>query len=164
VERVRSYDSPDQARRDFDGPGLDPICDHCPFATACWGVAAPGRSVQSAIVHNDTDRAQALEEYVKGHELESAGKKAKAFARKKLEGSPAGIYGRNELNWTGGKKKKETDVQAMVDLHEDADLVVPMIPDEKAMVATLKKAGLPVPEREGTTTTPLTISIKPVKA
>jgi hypothetical protein len=121
--------------------------------------------VQSAIVHDDADRAQALEEYVKGHELESAGKKAKAFARKKLEGSPAGIYGSNELGWIGGKMKRATDVQAMVDLYEEtAGLVVPMIPDEKAMVSTLKEAGLPVPEREIAATTPLTISVKPVKA
>ncbi|MFF3493754.1 PD-(D/E)XK nuclease family protein [Streptomyces sp. NPDC002795] len=165
VQGVRELTSPEQARRDFDGPGLDAICDYCPFRTACWGLPErPGAPVQTILVHDDADRAHALQEYVRGHELETEGKKVKAKARKMIDGSPAGIYGPNELAWTGGNPKRVADVEAMVDLHEEADLVVPMVPNEKAMVANLKAAGLPIPEKTTTAKTPTTINIKPVRA
>ncbi|MFC8895815.1 hypothetical protein [Streptomyces cinereoruber] len=164
VENVRDLPSPEQARRDFDGPGLDAICDNCAFMTACWGVPAPGRTVQSAIVHTDADREQALAEYVKGHELESAGKKAKKFARAKLDGAPEGIYGSNELLWSGGNPTAEPDVEAMVDLYETEGLEVPMVPDEKRMISVLKEAGLPIPERKTGRTTAVSINVKPVRS
>ncbi|MEW1700374.1 hypothetical protein [Streptomyces sp. NPDC091278] len=164
VENVRDLASPEQARRDFDGPGLDVICDNCAFMTACWGVPAPGRMVQSALVHTDADRAQALEEYVQAHELESQGKKAKKLARAKLDGAQAGIYGRNELLWSGGNPVFEPDVEAMVDLYETEDLEVPMVPDQKRMVSVLKAAGLAVPERRTGRTTAVSINVKPVRS
>ena len=164
VQRVRELNSPEQGRRDFDGPGLDAICDYCPFVTACWGLPErPGQAVQSVLIHNDADRARALADYVRGHELESEGKRFKTLARKKIDGSPAGVYGANELAWTGGNPKWVVDVQAMIDQHEEAEIPVPMVPDERAMIANLKAAGLPVPETKTAQTTPTTINVRAVK-
>ncbi|MFD7769875.1 PD-(D/E)XK nuclease family protein [Streptomyces sp. NPDC059787] len=164
VQRVLELDSPEQARRDFDGPGLDAICDHCPFMTACWGLPEqPGAPVQTTLIHDDADRAKALADYVRGHELETEGKKIKKKARAMLSTSPAGAYGRNELAWGGESPKWEVDVQGMVDLHEDADIPVPMVPDEDRMIDNLKAAGLAVPEVKTSETTPRTIIVRPFK-
>lgn len=86
VQRVRELKSPEEGRRDFDGPGLDAICDHCPFMTACWGLPeSPGAAVQTVLIHDDADRAKALAEYVTGHELALQGNRMKALARKKVD-------------------------------------------------------------------------------
>ncbi|WP_127356474.1 PD-(D/E)XK nuclease family protein [Actinacidiphila soli] len=165
VQRVRELNSPEEGRRDFDGPGLDAICDHCPFMTACWGLPkSPGAAVQTVLIHDDADRTKALEEYVRGHELETEGKRMKGLARKKVDLSPAGVYGANELVWLGGNDVWAGDVQAMVDLHESAGLTVPMVPDEKAMVANLKAAGVAVPERKTGKVTSKTINVRAYKA
>lgn len=165
VQRVRELKSPEEGRRDFDGPGVDAICDHCPFMTACWGLPQqPGAAVQTVLIHDDADRAQALADYVRGHELELQGKAMKKLARKKVDLSEAGVYGANELVWLGGNDVWSGDLQAMVDLHESAGLTVPMVPDEKRMVATLKEAGLAVPERKTAQKTPKTINVRAYKA
>ncbi|MET7522579.1 PD-(D/E)XK nuclease family protein [Streptomyces sp900116325] len=165
VQRVRELKSPEEGRRDFDGPGLDAICDHCPFMTACWGLPeSPGAAVQTVLIHDDADRTKALAEYVTGHELALQGNRMKALARKKVDLSPAGVYGANELVWTGGNDVWSGDLQAMVDLHESAGLTVPMVPDEKRMVANLKEAGLAVPERKTAQKTPRTINVRAYKA
>ncbi|MDX3766423.1 MULTISPECIES: PD-(D/E)XK nuclease family protein [unclassified Streptomyces] len=165
VQRVRELKSPEEGRRDFDGPGLDAICDHCPFMTACWGPPeSPGAAVQTVLIHDDVDRAQALAEYVQGHELALQGNRMKALARKKVDLSPAGVYGANELAWLGGNDVWSGDLQAMVDLHESAGLTVPMVPDEKRMVANLKEAGLAVPEKKTAQKTPKTINVRAYKA
>ncbi|WP_330306257.1 MULTISPECIES: PD-(D/E)XK nuclease family protein [unclassified Streptomyces] len=165
VQRVRELNSPEEGRRDFDGPGVDAICDHCPFMTACWGMPKqPGTPVQTVLIHNDADRAQALADYVRGHELETEGKKIKKLARAKIDTSPAGAYGANELWWGGGNPKWDIDVEAMVDVHDEAGIPVPMVPDEKRMVDNLKAAGLAVPEKRSAETTPKTIIVRPFKA
>ncbi|MDX2849272.1 hypothetical protein PV342_12535 [Streptomyces sp. PA03-3a] len=165
VQRVRELNSPEEARRDFDGPGVDAMCDYCPFVTACWGLPnPPGTPVQTVLIHDDADRTQALADYVRGHELETEGKKIKKLARAKIDTSPAGVYGANELAWGGNNAKWDVDLQAMVDVHEEAGLTVPMVPDEKRMVDNLKAAGLAVPEKRSAQTTPRTIIVRPFKA
>ncbi|MEU4095515.1 PD-(D/E)XK nuclease family protein [Streptomyces sp. NPDC026673] len=165
VQRVRELNSPEEARRDFDGPGVDAMCDYCPFVTACWGLPnPPGTPVQTVLIHDDADRAQALADYVRGHELETEGKKVKKLARAKIDTSLAGVYGGNELAWGGNNAKWDVDLQAMVDVHEEAGLTVPMVPDEKRMVDNLKAAGLAVPEKRSAQTTPRTIIVRPFKA
>jgi len=165
VEQVHKLPSPEAARRDFDGPGLDAVCDYCPFRTACWGVPArPGIPVQTNLVHDDKDREQALADYVAGAEQEKAGKRVKDLARKKLDNSAAGDYGPNRLKWQGGNPQKATDVQAMVDLHEEARIPVPMIPDAARMEKNLKDAGIAVPQRENGKLTSRSISVSPVPA
>ncbi|WP_328404021.1 hypothetical protein OHS70_34315 [Streptomyces sp. NBC_00390] len=164
VDRVRETGHPEEMKRDFDGPGLAPICDHCPFLTACWPGTAPGVPVQAALIHDDGDRAQALIDYVRGHELTSSGDKIKKLARKKLDQSPAGIYGPNELSWGGENDAEEPDVQAMVDLHELADIPVPMAPDADKMIKNLKAASLAVPMRKTGKKTARIIRVSPAAA
>ncbi|MEV0444966.1 PD-(D/E)XK nuclease family protein [Streptomyces spectabilis] len=161
VERVREASDPEDMPRDFNGPGLDTICDYCPFRSKCWPGTAPGVPEQTQLIHDDADRAQALADYVKGHELVSEGDRIKKFARKKLDRSPAGIYGPNKLSWRGGNDEEKDDVEGMVDLHEVAGIPVPMKPDADRMAKNLKAAGLPVPRRKTGRKTPAVISIAP---
>ncbi|MFI9149457.1 PD-(D/E)XK nuclease family protein [Streptomyces sp. NPDC053367] len=161
VERVRESQSPEDMPRDFHGPGLDAICDYCPFRSLCWPGAAPGVPEQTALIHNDADREQALIEYVQGHELASEGNRIKNFARKKLDQSPPGVYGSNRLSWRGGNDEEKDDVEAMVDLHEIAGIPVPMQPDADRMVKNLKEAGLPIPRRKTGRKTAPVISVGP---
>lgn len=161
VERVRETSDPEEMPRDFNGPGLDTICDYCPFRSLCWPGTAPGAPEQTALIHNDADREQALIDYVKGHELVSEGDRIKKFARKKLDRSPAGVYGPNRLSWRGGNEEERDDVEAMVDLHEIAGIPVPMKPDTDRMVKNLKAAGLAVPRRKTGKKTALVINVGP---
>lgn len=147
VERVLEAESPEELRRDHDGPGLSKVCDNCPFVTACWPEVAPGAAAQTSLIHDDADRARALVAYVKAHERWRAADKEKKVLRKMLDASPEGNYGDNHLGWSGGNDKDETDVPAMVDMFENADLVVPMVPDAEAMVALLRRAGFVIPVR-----------------
>lgn len=161
VERVRETKDPEEMPRDFHGPGLDAICDYCPFRSLCWPGTAPGVPEQTALIHNDADREQALIDYVRGHELASEGERIKKFARKKLDLSPAGIYGPNKLSWRGGNDEEKDDVEAMVDLHEVAGIPVPMTPDTNRMVKNLKAAGLAIPRKKTGKKTPTIINIAP---
>ena len=164
VQRVTEYGGPQEATRSFDGPGLDAVCDYCRFRTACWGEPrTPGGPVQTVLVHDDADRAAALAQYVRGHEMETAGKKVKALARKMLDDSPPGVYGDNELRWTGGNDATpKPDPQAMVERFDELNVTVPMVPNEKAMVTALTTAGIAVPTKAAGKTA-RAIKISPVK-
>ncbi|MGW6393298.1 PD-(D/E)XK nuclease family protein [Streptomyces sp. NPDC055103] len=161
VERVRETTDPEQMPRDFNGPGLDAICDYCPFRSLCWPEVEPGAPEQTALIHSDADREQALIDYVKGHELSAEGDRIKKFARKKLDRSPEGVYGPNRLSWRGGNDGEEDDLEAMVDLHELAGLPVPMAPDTNRMIKNLNAAGLPAPRRKTGRKTPRVINVGP---
>ncbi|MGW0731702.1 PD-(D/E)XK nuclease family protein [Streptomyces sp. NPDC002851] len=164
VDRVLEAASPEELSRDHDGPGLSVICDNCPFAEACWPVSAPGVPAQTVLVHDDADRAQALADYVRGHEMYREGERLKKKARATLHDSAEGNYGSNHLGWSGGNPKEEVDVPAMVERFEDADLVVPMVPDKDAMIDTLRRAGMVVPRRNAAgQKTPRTIRVSPAR-
>lgn len=164
VDRVLEAASPEELRRDHDGPGLSVICDNCPFRETCWPDVAPGRPAQTILVHDDSDRAQALAEYVRGHEMYREGKRLKEVARAMLDDSPEGNYGANHLGWNGGNPKDEVDVPTMVERFEDADLVVPLLPDTPRMVDVLRRAGMTVPMRKaGGQKTPLSIKVSPAR-
>jgi hypothetical protein len=161
VQNVVELADPEQARRDFDGPGLDIICDNCPWRTACWGLPQwPGAPVQANLIHDDADRAAALADYVRGREMVAEGRKIQKLARAKLDGAPPGRYGANVLGWKGGNDKDEPNPEALVDLFETANLPVPMWPHVSQMVKTLERAGLPVPLRKSHDKTPKTIDVK----
>ncbi|WP_406172271.1 PD-(D/E)XK nuclease family protein [Streptomyces sp. NBC_00996] len=147
VQQVRAAATPEELPRTFEGPGLSAICDHCPFKTACWGSVAAGRRPQSILIHDDADRAAALEEYVEVTAEMKPLKERLKFLRAKLDGSDAGVYGDNVLTWSGGNPTKVDDVDAMAALYRRAGLEVPMAPDASAMRAQLKAAGIPVPVR-----------------
>ncbi|WP_042426748.1 PD-(D/E)XK nuclease family protein [Streptacidiphilus anmyonensis] len=160
VEQVRGFEDPDTALRDFDGPGLDGTCDHCPFRTRCWPPAdPPGAAPQSVLVRDDADRATALADYERGQQLESRGGHIRKLARAKLDASPPGIYGDHQLTWTGGNAKREPDTEAMLRLFREAGLPIPTTPDLSAMTAQLKAAGVAVPERDSRSRTPRTINV-----
>ncbi|MEV4741778.1 PD-(D/E)XK nuclease family protein [Streptomyces sp. NPDC049555] len=161
VDRVLEADSPEELRRDHDGPGLPTktLCDFCPWASACWPGAAPGRPVQTALVHDDRERAELLAAYVRDRERISAARKRQEVRRAMLDDSAAGVYGGNRLVWTGGNDAEEPDVQALIDKFDEAELTVPMVPDVARMVATARRAGVVVPMRKTANKTPRAISI-----
>lgn len=125
---------PEAASRDLDGPGLSVICDQCPFATACWGVPArPDAPVQANLITGRPDVEQALADYHRFRELESAARAGKALARAKLDSSEAGQYGDFVLGWTGGKappagKVGPPDLPAIEALFAAAGIEMPRIP------------------------------------
>ncbi|MBC9724938.1 PD-(D/E)XK nuclease family protein [Streptomyces sp. TRM68367] len=147
VEQVRAAETPEDLPRTFPGPGLSAICDNCPFKTACWGPAIAGHRPQSMLIHDDAERERALAEYVEVTEQIKPLKDRLKVLRAKLDGSEAGVYGDNELSWSGGNPTKVDDVDAMVALFKQAGLPVPMTPDTTVMKAQLTAAGLPVPVR-----------------
>ena len=164
VDRVLEAGTPEELPRDHDGPGLSAVCDNCPFREACWPNVPPGMPAQTILVHDDADRAKALADYVRGHEMYREGKRLKEAARAMLEDSPEGNYGDNHLGWSGGNPKQEVDVHAMVERFEDADLVVPMLPDTARMVEILRRAGMPVPMRKAAgQKTPRSIKVSPAR-
>ncbi|MEV4557216.1 PD-(D/E)XK nuclease family protein [Kitasatospora sp. NPDC049285] len=163
VERVLEVTDPEELPRDHDGPGLAATCDFCPWLTACWGQTGPGIPVQTLLVKDDDDRVRALADYVRGHELETAGKKVKKLARAMLDQTKADTYGANVLSWSGGNPIKEPDKEAMVDLYDDASVPVPMVPDVDTMVAFLKQEGIAVPMRLTGKRTARSINVKPAR-
>ncbi len=163
LTRVAETKSPEEGRRDFLGPGLDAVCDHCPFATACWGIPAPGRPAQTTLIHDDKDVEQALIDYVEAHKPFAESKRAKDFARKKLDASKAGRYGPNILKWGGENPVEEPDLAKMIELFDDASLRIPQTEDVAKMVKILKAAGLPVPMRDTGRSSARTIRIVPYR-
>ncbi|MFE3196860.1 hypothetical protein [Embleya sp. NPDC059237] len=147
VQRVRESERPEDLRRDFPGPGLSPMCDQCPFRTACWGGAPPGRAPQSVLVSTDAERIEAIAEYMRASADAAAATARRDFARAKVDGMEAGRYGDLDLSWRGGNPQQGVDVEALVDWYELADLVVPLVPDVAEMKAVLKAAGIPIPRR-----------------
>ncbi|WP_370155921.1 PD-(D/E)XK nuclease family protein [Streptacidiphilus sp. EB129] len=161
VERIQCLPSPQWAPRGFAGPGIDAICDSCPFRSLCWPAAEPGRTPQSAQVHHDADREQALAQYAQGAELTRTGERLKKTARARLDGSPSGTYGPHRLAWTGGTPVREVDTGQLVDLYRRAGVHVPMRPDEVLMVDLAREAGLTIPQRTTDRRTPRTIKVLP---
>lgn len=147
VQQVRAAESPEDLPRTFPGPGLSAVCDNCPFKTACWGPVIAGQPPQSALVHGDAERARMLAEYVEVSEEIKPLKERLKILRTRLDGSEPGVYGDNELSWSGGNPSKTDDVDTMVGLFRKAGLPVPMTPDVGAMKAQLKAAGITAPVR-----------------
>lgn len=148
VERAIEAQTPEELRRDHDGPGLSAICDNCAFLSACWPDAPPGVPAQTLLISDDEDRARALDRYVRARERGREAEQVKKLVRAMVDASPEGNYGANHLGWEGGKEKDEADVEAMVGVFEDADLPVPMVPDQEAMVRIMRRAGMTVPMRK----------------
>ncbi len=161
LTRVSETKTPDEARRDFYGPGIDAACDYCPFVTACWGTPAPGRPAQTTLIHSDADVEQALIDYSAAHKPFSEAKRAKDFARKKVDASIAGRYGPNVLKWGGENPVETPDLAKMIELFDDAGLRVPQTEDTAKMVKILQAAGLPVPMRDTGRKTARTIRVVP---
>lgn len=147
VQQVRAAATPEELPRCFQGPGLSVVCDNCPFKTACWGPVAAGQRPQSILIHDDAEREKTLAEYVEVTEQIKPLKDRQKLLRAQLDGSEPGVYGDNELSWSGGNPTRVDDVDALVALYERAGLTVPMAPDVAVMKAELKAAGIPVPQQ-----------------
>ncbi|WP_459386225.1 PD-(D/E)XK nuclease family protein [Streptomyces sp. L500] len=162
VDQVLEAGSPEELSRDHDGPGLPTknLCDFCPWASACWPGTAPGRPVQTMLVHDDDHRAEVLTGYVRDRERISAAKKRQEKRRAMIDDSPEGVYGANRLGWGGGQEKEEPDIQALVDLFDEAEILVPLVPNVDQMVKIARRAGLVIPMRKAAgKKTPRTISV-----
>ncbi|MFE2346143.1 PD-(D/E)XK nuclease family protein [Kitasatospora cineracea] len=160
LQRVAETTHPEQARRDFLGPGIDAACDFCPFATACWGAPVNGRPVQANLVRTDEDVAEHLANYVAAHKQWAAADKEKTFARKSVDAAAAATYGANVLGW-GEKEKKEQrpDIKAMIEIFDTLGAPIPTVPDEDRMVKALVEAGIAVPMRTVVKRSPRRISV-----
>ncbi|MFD4394377.1 hypothetical protein [Kitasatospora sp. NPDC058478] len=149
LERITETEHPEQAPRTFYGPGIDAVCDYCPFATACWGKPKAGRPVQANLVHNREDVAVHLADYVDAHKDWVEAERIKKFVRKAVDGAAAGPYGRNVLAWRGEDKTAEQpDLKAMIELFDFLDAPIPTVPDAERMVRALVTAGIAVPTRK----------------
>ncbi|MFI8461745.1 hypothetical protein [Kitasatospora sp. NPDC085464] len=149
LQRITETKSPEDARRDFYGPGIDAVCDFCPFATACWGVPAAGRPVQANVVHTDADVAQKLADYTAAHEQWAAADRVKRFVRKAVDATPAGQYGSHVLGWRSSEgDHEEPDFRQIIELYDDLSVPIPTVPDKDRMVKALITAGIAVPIRK----------------
>ncbi|MCX4749250.1 hypothetical protein OG455_27720 [Kitasatospora sp. NBC_01287] len=161
LQRVSETEHPEQAHRDFLGPGIDAVCDYCPFATACWGASANGRPVQSNIVHNRADVAEQLADYVAAHRQWSEADRKKKFVRKAVDAAEEGRYGPNVLGWAGeDKTEQKPDVRAMIELFDTLGASIPTVPDADRMVRALMVAGIAVPMRNVVKRAPRRIDVR----
>lgn len=119
---------PEQVTRDGFGPDVSPICDFCPFLTACWGpqpYGPDGLTRQSMEVRDDPATEAALMAYDLRRAEEKAAKEAKAAHRAQLDGSPAGVYGDYKLTWSRKEPKEEPDAEAAIERLRELGEVIP---------------------------------------
>lgn len=132
IDQVTASESPDDLPRDCDGPGLSIICDNCPFRDLCWGPEIDGLPVQTQLIVEDADRTAALAKYHQGLEMTREGGALKDMAKAMVTGSDPAIYHHGseayKLTWSGGKLgAAKPDVDAMIELLEEADVDIPML-------------------------------------
>lgn len=95
VQQLADYaEDPDSAPRDERGPGLSPVCDHCPWLRQCWGEDAyPGTAgAQANLVRTDADALAALLDYDDAAQRARQAKKDKEFAVAKLSRTRFATY------------------------------------------------------------------------
>jgi len=113
------YDPGDLLPRTRSGPGLDKLCDRCPFRIHCWKMDEAeelGRSPQSLVelgqVPAEPDVIWAIEENVKAKALNGEADKLKKSTGLLIEGltpgryGPGGIWTIAEQNFGGGPNHK----------------------------------------------------------
>lgn len=89
---VLAAPDPDLLPRGGRGPGLDVMCDGCPWRSRCWGPDGQPVLLDEA-EHRDAAVESALAAYREASDRESAAKRDKEFYRSLLEGEPKGGYG-----------------------------------------------------------------------
>jgi hypothetical protein len=117
---------PEEVPRDFRGPGIDRECDWCPFQWTCWPEQPNGARPQAVLIHDDTDRAQALIEYVDAAARETRAVSDKKWARDKLTGSEPGQYGAYLLRWRKSAGREDLDKVEARRLLEELGLPIPI--------------------------------------
>src|SRR4051794_35415281 len=83
----------DAAPRDGSGPGVDTMCDWCPFLDLCWGAPVDPEtegdvSRQSRLTATDQGYVEAVHDYDAWRAAENDAKRHKRFARARLRGRP----------------------------------------------------------------------------
>lgn len=102
----------DYVPRDGFGPGIDSMCDYCPFLDECWGPPVEAeQSRQSQLTVTDEDLIEAVSDYDKWRSVESEAKRHKEFARERCRGK-SGVAGDLVLAWTGGNSRPQVDKDA----------------------------------------------------
>ena len=113
-------DGVDEVPRQGFGPGIDSMCDWCPFLNACWGEPVdpevdPDSSVQSRLTVTDEDYIQAVRDYDEWRDAEKEAKRRKEFARERLRGH-SGNAGELHCAWSGGNELFQVDKEAALEL------------------------------------------------
>lgn len=124
MQELSTYGSPDEAPRDFHGPGVSKVCDWCPYSRACWP-DVPDAEPQAVLVIDDAAAEDALEKYLDAQGREAEARSDKDFYRRCLTGSESGQYGAFTLKWTERTMKPTPDVEALLEIAERAGEPVP---------------------------------------
>jgi PD-(D/E)XK nuclease superfamily len=116
----------DAVPRDGFGPGVDTMCDWCPFLDLCWGRPVEPEtegdvSRQSRLTVTDEDYVEAVHDYDAWRAAEQEAKRHKEYARERLRGR-SGLAGELHCEWSGGGLRTQVDkdaaVERLIDLGE----------------------------------------------
>jgi hypothetical protein len=115
--------------RDGFGPGVDTMCDWCPFLDRCWGLPVDPEtegeaSRQSRLTVTDEDFAAAVRDYDAARAAENEARRAKEYARERLRGR-SGPAGELQCEWSGGALRSEVDRDAAVERLAELGEAVP---------------------------------------
>jgi hypothetical protein len=115
--------------RDGFGPGVDTMCDWCPFLDLCWGLPVdPGTegdvSRQSRLTVTDEDYVAAVRDYDTARAAENEARRSKEYARERLRGR-SGPAGELHCEWSGGGLRTQVDKDAAVERLAELGEVVP---------------------------------------
>ncbi|SDL86084.1 PD-(D/E)XK nuclease superfamily protein [Geodermatophilus siccatus] len=119
----------DAVPRDGFGPGVDTMCDWCPFLDLCWGPPVDPEtegevSRQSRLTVTDEDYVEAVHDYDAWRAAENEAKRHKEYARERLRGrsGPADdLY----CEWSGGGLRTQVDKDAAVERLVELGEVLP---------------------------------------
>lgn len=113
--------NPEYMPRGGKGPGLDFMCDDCPFRTLCWPDGQA--TLRTEVVNQDAAIESALAMYRNEADAESQAEGSKKFAGAILAGLPKGQYGDWKLTW--GFSGRRLDQRAATQILEDLGIEVP---------------------------------------
>ncbi|MCV2489237.1 PD-(D/E)XK nuclease family protein [Geodermatophilus sp. YIM 151500] len=119
----------DAVPRDGFGPGVDTMCDWCPFLDLCWGPPVDPEtegavSRQSRLTVTDSDYVAAVHDYDTWRAAENEAKRHKEFARERLRGR-SGPADDLHCEWSGGGLRRQVDKDAAVERLVELGEVLP---------------------------------------
>src|SRR5919205_255620 len=111
------------------GPGVDTMCDWCPFLDLCWGPPVDPEtegdvSRQSRLTVTDEDYVEAVHDYDAWRAAENEAKRHKEYARERLRGR-SGAAGDLYCEWSGGGLRTQVDKDAAVERLAELGEAVP---------------------------------------
>jgi hypothetical protein len=119
----------DAVPRDGFGPGVDSMCDWCPFLDLCWGPPVDAEtegdvSRQSRLTITDEDYVEAVHDYDAWRAAENEARRHKEYARERLRGR-SGPADDLHCEWSGGGLRTQVDKDAAVERLAELGEVVP---------------------------------------